>query len=344
MRKDLKIGMAIGAVLLVLLVVYLAVPKSADTDVAQNTELTEGQPADGEQAPTDGAADPADAVPSDSGSTGAQVAGADQPQTPADQGRDPFAPNAGGSDAQATASAGEGTNWAKLLETGEMPLRTITPPLRASNTNPPAGGTPASPDPAGSSDALAQTASEVTSGSSPDAAPTTTNSDTGPSRTSAKTSDASSSRATAGGDARTHRVAKGETFAKIAETLLGDERYYLEIEKANPDIDPRKIRPGMVINLPDISAARRSSGSSSDDAAITASGRQERELDPEKEYKVRPGESLYVIAKRIYHNSAKVDEIYELNKGVIGDDPAKVRAGMILKLPAKGEGETSESR
>ena len=47
MRKDLKIGMAIGALLLVVLVVYLAVPKSADTtDVAQDTaQVLEGQPA-----------------------------------------------------------------------------------------------------------------------------------------------------------------------------------------------------------------------------------------------------------------------------------------------------------
>jgi nucleoid-associated protein YgaU len=332
-------------VLLVLLIVYLAVPKSPDTDVAQETELTEGQPADGEQSPADGSSDPADAVPSDAGSTGAQVAGAEQRETPA--GRDPFAPNAGGSDAQATAGAGEGTNWAKLLETGEMPLRTMTPSLSASRTEPPAaGGAPAAQEPAAPSDALAQAASDVTSGSASTAAPTTTNSDAESTRTSAKTSDAPSNRATsAGGNARTHRVAKGETFAKIAETLLGDERYYLEIEKANPDIDPTRIRPGMVINLPDVSTAKRSSGSSSsNDAAVTASGRQERELDPEKEYKVRPGDSLYIIAKRVYHNSAKMDEIYELNKGVIGDDPAKVRAGMVLKLPPKGESESSESR
>ena len=36
MRKDLKIGMAIGAVLLVVLIVYLAVPKG-DEQIAQNS-------------------------------------------------------------------------------------------------------------------------------------------------------------------------------------------------------------------------------------------------------------------------------------------------------------------
>jgi nucleoid-associated protein YgaU len=350
MRKDLKIGMAIGALLLVVLVVYLAVPKSADTtDVAQDTaQVPEGQPAAEQQGEPAGN----EAAPAGTPATVGELAssGSEANAPAAAEPADPFAPGADAADAQASAAdaagTGEGTNWAKLLETGEMPSRTITPTLSASSIVPPAAGNAAPPagpaDAPAAQDAVAETASDVTTDrgtpSGGAASPTTAKAE--PDRTSLVVDERPAKRETPGtGNARTHRIAKGETFAKIAETLYGDQRFYLEIEKANPDIDPARLRPGMVINLPDVGAAKRSSGggspSSPDDRAMTAGGRQERELDPEKEYKVRPGDSLYVIAKRVYHNSAMSDEIYELNKGAIGDDPARVKVGMVLKLPPK---------
>jgi len=54
------------------------------------------------------------------------------------------------------------------------------------------------------------------------------------------------------------------------------------------------------------------------------------------EHKVAEGETLSHIALK-YYGSAVKDKwmlIYEANTDVIGDDPGKIRPGMILKVPA----------
>ena len=37
---------------------------------------------------------------------------------------------------------------------------------------------------------------------------------------------------------------------------------------------------------------------------------------------------------KLYGNIRMVDKLYELNKNAIGADPAKLKLGMILKLPS----------
>lgn len=53
------------------------------------------------------------------------------------------------------------------------------------------------------------------------------------------------------------------------------------------------------------------------------------------EHTVGGGETLSHIALKYYGSAAKEKwmKIYEANKGVIGDDPNKVRAGQVLKIP-----------
>jgi nucleoid-associated protein YgaU len=52
-----------------------------------------------------------------------------------------------------------------------------------------------------------------------------------------------------------------------------------------------------------------------------------------KVYTVRPGDTLYGIAKLELGNGARWREIYDLNKSVIGPDPNLILPGQRLVMP-----------
>lgn len=51
---------------------------------------------------------------------------------------------------------------------------------------------------------------------------------------------------------------------------------------------------------------------------------------------VRSGDTLGAIARRTLGDARRWKEIFELNRGVIGNDPAKLRVGQVLKMPRAG--------
>jgi len=51
-------------------------------------------------------------------------------------------------------------------------------------------------------------------------------------------------------------------------------------------------------------------------------------------YEVKPGDSLWVIAKLNLGDGSRFQEIYNLNKDTIGPDPNKIQAGQRLVMPA----------
>lgn len=52
-----------------------------------------------------------------------------------------------------------------------------------------------------------------------------------------------------------------------------------------------------------------------------------------KTYTVQSGDSLSIIAKRVYGDSSKWRTIYEANKQAIGSDPNKLKLGLVLVIP-----------
>jgi nucleoid-associated protein YgaU len=54
--------------------------------------------------------------------------------------------------------------------------------------------------------------------------------------------------------ARTYTVKPGDTLSKIAKEYLGDANAYMAIFNANKDqlSDPDKIKPGQVLNIPEL--------------------------------------------------------------------------------------------
>jgi nucleoid-associated protein YgaU len=129
---------------------------------------------------------------------------------------------------------------------------------------------------------------------------------------------------------RTHRVQSGEYFWTIARAAYGNAAYADLIAKANPGVNPKALRPGQVIVLPEITAAPQNIGA---EARATAHAPSTRPVDAAREYRVGQGDTLYAIAKKLYGRGDRADKIYELNKQWIGADPNRLKLGMVLQLP-----------
>lgn len=55
-------------------------------------------------------------------------------------------------------------------------------------------------------------------------------------------------------------------------------------------------------------------------------------LPPAKTYTVRPGDTLFAIAKRTLGSGSRWREIYAANVSVIGRDPNVIRTGQVLRI------------
>lgn len=69
--------------------------------------------------------------------------------------------------------------------------------------------------------------------------------------------------------------------------------------------------------------------------AKTASVATSRANPPSpKTYTVKPGDTLWAIAKRTLHDGSRYTDIYTANKSTIGPDPSVIIPGQQLKIPA----------
>ncbi len=58
------------------------------------------------------------------------------------------------------------------------------------------------------------------------------------------------------------------------------------------------------------------------------------ETPQKKTYTVKPGDSLWAISKKLLGNGARYNELYELNKSIIGSNPNLIYAGQTFTIPA----------
>lgn len=125
----------------------------------------------------------------------------------------------------------------------------------------------------------------------------------------------------AGATSQTYTVKAGDSLASIAVAIYGSESYWDEIAKANPRVDPARLRVGQTLKLPDKAALDR--GESSTDPAAAAPG-------DTITYIVKDGDTLSGIATAY---GSDWQYIYNVNKSVIGANPNNLKAGMKLKIP-----------
>jgi nucleoid-associated protein YgaU len=365
MRKDVRIGLAIGGVLLAVLIVYLLVPKENTGNSNKTQAVAQGGGGSNGAASTGGLGG-GEATPaaSPSGTDAAQP-----PAPPAGNNHDTPSPTtrkddpsfASGTESGAGAetsanqaeTAGSNSAWSSILNDGVMPpsLVATNPPTPSDPFADPAkaaNGSGAGPD---ARHAVGAPADKLDFGvgnggaGAPAPAPATVggNGNTGSagstSGTTVSTPPTSAQLSPAPGDLKEHKMAQGETFSSIALSLYGDSKYAREIVKANPNLEPSRVRAGTVIKLPDMATIRASQNApagATSGHAVTAGATQakaEPAIDPSKEYKVQANDSLHKIALKLYGKADKADAIYDANKEKIGGDPHRIKVGMVLKLP-----------
>jgi nucleoid-associated protein YgaU len=389
MRKDVKLGFAIGGVLLAVLIVYvLVVPGGGDKRLSSAT-------GDAQQTQSGGGAGvslepvtPQPATRPSGGGSGATVSV--PPAAPPAK----FTPPAGGTDPfeqpEAVASKnGKGDlDWSKLLNDSQVlmvtPNKPATPPVtpssasnetkladaRQSTSSTPVpdvtkpGPTPvtppaappaepktveppvATPEPAQPNNATANNVTPPPPIVDPPA-PGTLDAPPAPEQTTPPTVTANNTTATdAATGQKVHVVAAGETFSTISMIAYGNPNLYAAIMRANPGVDPVKLRPGMKVIVPPASEAKPADAAApatvrpvsigtpvSGDAAQNAVSRTEAPIDPQTQYRVQTGDSLYSIAKKLYGRGDRSVKLYEANKQTIGEDMNALKLGTVLTLP-----------
>ncbi len=127
----------------------------------------------------------------------------------------------------------------------------------------------------------------------------------------------------------TYTVKDGDTIASIWRSITGNERGWEKLLVANPGVDASRLKIGQVLKVPDFAPTGTSGATQTSSTASTtkASGATT--------YTVESGDTLHRIANKVYGDSKLWNQIYEANKSTIGSDPAVLKVGMKLQIPAK---------
>lgn len=119
---------------------------------------------------------------------------------------------------------------------------------------------------------------------------------------------------------RTHRVERGDTFSVLAEVYYGSQRHTGFLVRANPQVkDPSRLLVGTVLNVPPLGGQVRTAAAASP--------------TPKGTYRVKEGDSFYGIARDVLGDSGRWQELLALNRELVDGDPQKLRAGQLVKLP-----------
>src|SRR5438067_241546 len=283
MRNDVKLGLAVGGLLLGVVLAYALFFSNTNKDRRELADgsysaLNNGGDASG-QKPAGQNSDQSDSNP---------PIGAQPPASANDHPQPPAADSAAGNPLI-------GKSWQLLLNEGASANSsgTVTPPTDR-NTGTATVRTPTPPS-------RETTTSNTTTLAEPPPTPA------GP---------------------RRYTIKHGDTFWSIAKAEYGNSAYFGAIQRANPGVEPGRIKAGNTIILPDKNEVV---------APPTATARQpsaaDLVIDPAKQYRVQAGDNLSTISKKLYGRYDKWTQIYELNKDLIGQNPAALKKDMVLALP-----------
>ncbi|MAH65016.1 MAG: hypothetical protein CMJ27_01290 [Phycisphaerae bacterium] len=117
-----------------------------------------------------------------------------------------------------------------------------------------------------------------------------------------------------------YTIRAGDNFERIAIDWFGDPRKQSLIAIANPTVDPIRLQIGQVIKLPPKETPLTIQRGEPTETGVVI-------------HVVRSGETLSDIAVEYLGNASRWEEIHDLNRAVIGDDPARLMVGMELRIP-----------
>lgn len=137
-----------------------------------------------------------------------------------------------------------------------------------------------------------------------------------------------------------HVVQQGELMQSIAKLYFGSIDDWAIIAKANPSVDPRKLKPGMVLRIPKDkdNIQGKVVGANTEPGVIEPHSASDSKVI---EYIVQSGDSLSRISQRIYGSSRHAQFIFESNRNILRsmDD---ISIGQLLRLPPLPEEKPDE--
>lgn len=128
-----------------------------------------------------------------------------------------------------------------------------------------------------------------------------------------------------------YTVRSGDTMKSIAKNVLGDGQKWSIIARANPRVDPIKLRVGMVLQIPHDPTNLQGAPPPN---ASTASSQPGSPDGPTREYVVQSGDTLSEIAQRQLGASARWPDLLKANESLLRS-PRDLRPGMRLRIPAR---------
>ncbi len=140
---------------------------------------------------------------------------------------------------------------------------------------------------------------------------------------------------------RRHTIVAGDTLTGISSHYYGTSRSVARILKANAGVkNPRNLRIGNVLVIPapehlaTAKAVKRGSVPNAVKLATAPTPRTVKaDAPPSRTYRVRPGDSFYTIAKKMYGKPGRWKAIYAANRVIVKNNPRRLRPGMMLRIP-----------
>lgn len=143
----------------------------------------------------------------------------------------------------------------------------------------------------------------------------------------------------------THTIAAGDSFSSVAQRYYGSSKFGSLLQKANSGLNPKNLKLGQKIVLPEKKALEQMLAKSetsrtsprankpSKHFVVAATGKNEVVVAPAKKdgvYVAGKNETLKGIAKRMGVNFLR---LYECNQDVLGRDPDYIKAGTQIRIP-----------
>jgi nucleoid-associated protein YgaU len=299
MRKDVKFGLTIGSILVVTLIVYGIVLTHGGSTPPGKTAIAPAADADGS------AANPAPSV--DSSTTANNISPGDQPAAnPNDVSVPPATQPAAVADSRSDWNAALNSGLPASLSASAPPEHTVTPMIDSAMPG---------------SERPSVAVNRDTSTPVIDPLPTTQPAP----QMAAASAPLLEAAVSPAPEQRTHRVAAGESPYSIAASVYGNGSLYTKILAANPGVDPRRMKIGTLLIIPELSDTEKTPSASV--STVEAS------IDTSTAYKVQSGDTLDKICRRLYDDPGMIGKLYDANQSLIGPDENVLKVGWILKLP-----------
>ena len=124
---------------------------------------------------------------------------------------------------------------------------------------------------------------------------------------------------------RSYVIKSGDTLEQIARAQLGDGQKWRQIASANPGINPNNLKVGQSITIPEGGVeAPRAAGSVGTATPVEGNA-----------YTVQKGDTLVALSRKFYGGDSEWKRILEANRSLLKGDPASLKPGMKLTIPAK---------